>query len=76
MLVSSFQQDRRNAYAMADLADVILQYVDKHGQFDTLKLAAELKEDHQKIVGAVKSVQSLGEVRIFFRSFINHYRHT
>ncbi|XP_061181682.1 phenylalanine--tRNA ligase alpha subunit-like [Saccostrea echinata] len=47
---------------MADLSQVVLTEVDKQGEIDTLHLANSIKEDHQKIVGAVKSLQSLGDV--------------
>lgn len=50
---------------MADLSQVVLTKVDKQGEIDTLKLSQSIKEDHQKIVGAVKSLQSLGDVRFF-----------
>lgn len=50
---------------MADLSQVVLTEVDKQGEIDTLKLSQSIKEDHQKIVGAVKSLQSLGDVRFF-----------
>ncbi|CAG2192171.1 FARSA [Mytilus edulis] len=44
------------------LAEVVLQHVDKKGHINSLELATELKEDHQKIVGAIKSLQSFGEL--------------
>lgn len=44
------------------MAEVILQHVDQKGHINSLQLAKELKEDHQKIVGAIKSLQSFGEV--------------
>lgn len=47
---------------MADLTDVVLEAVNKKGGVETLELAAQLSVDHQKIVGAVKSLQSLGDV--------------
>jgi len=47
---------------MADLTDEVLQYVNKLGCVDTLDIAKEIKDDHQKIIGAVKSIQSFGEV--------------
>ncbi|XP_064612534.1 Na(+)/citrate cotransporter-like [Liolophura sinensis] len=46
---------------MADLTDVVLEAVDKNGGVETLELASQLSVDHQKIVGAVKSLQSLGD---------------
>lgn len=56
---------------MADLSQVVLTEVDKQGEIDTLKLSQSIKEDHQKIVGAVKSLQSLGDVR-FFKAFVSN----
>lgn len=56
---------------MADLSQVVLTEVDKQGEIDTLKLSQSIKEDHQKIVGAVKSLQSLGDVR-FFLAFVSN----
>ncbi|CAC5377561.1 FARSA [Mytilus coruscus] len=44
------------------MAEVVLQHVDKKGHINSLELATELKEDHQKIVGAIKSLQSFGEL--------------
>lgn len=58
---------------MADLSQVVLTEVDKQGEIDTLKLSQSIKEDHQKIVGAVKSLQSLGDVRFFKLSFQTGY---
>lgn len=48
---------------MADLSQIVLTEVGKQGEVDTLQLASSIAEDHQKIVGAVKSLQSLGDVR-------------
>lgn len=42
-----------------ELNERILHYMDKTGTADTLKLANEFNEDHQKIVGAVKSLEAL-----------------
>ena len=47
---------------MADLSELVLQHVDKEGEITTDELAKRLQKDHQKIVGAVKSLQSLGNV--------------
>ncbi|XP_054278644.1 phenylalanine--tRNA ligase alpha subunit [Macrosteles quadrilineatus] len=49
---------------MASLPELILQKVNELGSVDTLALSSILNEDHQKIVGAVKSIQSLGDVII------------
>lgn len=53
----------KNETGMADLSQVVLTEVNKQGEIDSLVLANSLKEDHQKIVGAIKSLQSLGDVR-------------
>ncbi|XP_075217209.1 phenylalanine--tRNA ligase alpha subunit [Lycorma delicatula] len=45
-----------------ELGEQILVYLDKVSEVDTLKLSHILSEDHQKIVGAVKSLQALGDV--------------
>ncbi|CAH0674171.1 unnamed protein product [Spodoptera exigua] len=42
-----------------ELNERILHYLDKNDKVDTIKLASEFKEDHQKIVGAVKSLEAL-----------------
>ncbi|XP_060802019.1 phenylalanine--tRNA ligase alpha subunit [Amyelois transitella] len=42
-----------------ELNERILHYLDKCNEVDTLKLANEFHEDHQKIVGAVKSLEAL-----------------
>ena len=47
---------------MADLAESVLQYLDKNEKADTIDLAITLNEDHQKVVGAVKSLQAFGDV--------------
>jgi len=46
----------------ASLAEKILRYLDANGKADSLFLAQEWKEDPQKIVGAVKSLEALGSV--------------
>ena len=53
---------RTKGYVMAELAETILQLIAERDQIDTLDVAKELNVDHQKIVGAVKSLQSLGDV--------------
>lgn len=42
-----------------ELNERILHYLEKSDKVDTLKLASEFGEDHQKIVGAVKSLEAL-----------------
>lgn len=46
----------------SELAEKILNYLEKVDYVDTLDLASVFKEDHQKIVGAVKSIEALGEL--------------
>lgn len=50
---------------MADYREVVLQAVDETGEVDTLFLAKKLGVNHQSLVGAVKSLQSLGDVSCF-----------
>lgn len=45
-----------------DLPEKILQYLESSDSVDTLLLSKNFKEEHQKIIGAVKSLQSLGDV--------------
>ncbi|XP_063545039.1 phenylalanine--tRNA ligase alpha subunit [Cydia strobilella] len=42
-----------------ELNERILHYLEKGDKVDTLKLASEFAEDHQKVVGAVKSLEAL-----------------
>ncbi|XP_072949849.1 phenylalanine--tRNA ligase alpha subunit [Epargyreus clarus] len=42
-----------------ELNERILHYLEGCDNVDTLKLASEFNEDHQKIVGAVKSIEAL-----------------
>lgn len=46
----------------SDLNDIVLKYINEHDNVDSLTLAKEFKEDHQKIVGVIKSLQALGDV--------------
>ncbi|KAG8222385.1 hypothetical protein J437_LFUL003005 [Ladona fulva] len=46
----------------SDLPHKILLYLNENGSTDTIQLSLCMKEDHQKVVGAVKSLQSLGDV--------------
>lgn len=49
---------------MADVADRVLLHVAEHGATDSFNLAQSLDVDHQKIVGAIKSIQSFGDVSV------------
>lgn len=47
---------------MADLGETVLKILADRKGFDTLDIAKELNVDHQKTVGAVKSLLALGDV--------------
>ncbi|XP_076681145.1 phenylalanine--tRNA ligase alpha subunit isoform X1 [Andrena cerasifolii] len=44
------------------LTDQILDYLDEHGEVNSLYLAAVFKENHQKIIGAIKSLEAIGDL--------------
>lgn len=45
-----------------DFEKLILEEVENTGKLNTYEFAKDLQRDHQLIVGAVKSIQSVGEV--------------
>lgn len=45
-----------------DLGEKLLKLLAFRGSLDSYELSQELGVDHQQVVGAIKSVQSLGEV--------------
>lgn len=47
-----------------DLGEGLLRILASRGSFDSYDLSQELTKDHQQVVGAIKSLQSLGEVSI------------
>lgn len=47
---------------MTDLCERILKYLAKIDEVSTLELAKILDEDHQKVVGALKSIQASGDL--------------
>lgn len=47
---------------MAELTEKILRHLAEHNEVNTLELAKLLSEDHQKIIGALKSIQANGEL--------------
>jgi len=49
---------------VSDLSVRVLQYLDGHDTVDTLHLAGLFKVDHQRVVGAVKSLQAIGDVSV------------
>jgi predicted transcriptional regulator len=44
------------------LTEQILKYLDHTEKVSSLQLSTELEVEHQKVVGAIKSLQSVGEV--------------
>ncbi|XP_066252364.1 phenylalanine--tRNA ligase alpha subunit [Euwallacea similis] len=44
------------------MAERILKYLSENVEVNTLKLAEEFSEDHQKIIGALKSIQANGDL--------------
>ncbi|XP_078035262.1 phenylalanine--tRNA ligase alpha subunit isoform X2 [Augochlora pura] len=44
------------------LSDQILDYLAEHGEVSSLTLADIFKEDHQKIIGAIKSLQTVDDL--------------
>lgn len=45
-----------------ELTEQILQFIDQNEKADSLDLAVEFNEDHQKIIGALKSIEAHGEI--------------
>lgn len=52
----------QNNLNMAELTEKILLYLNKVDDVNTLDLAKDLGVDHQKIVGALKSIQAHGDL--------------
>lgn len=48
----------------SELTERILKYVENHENVDTLDLVPILNEEHQKIIGALKSIEAHGELLI------------
>lgn len=48
----------------SELTERILKYVENHENVDTLDLVPVLNEEHQKIIGALKSIEAHGELLI------------
>ena len=46
-----------------DLQEALLRLVDERGTLDSWDYSIESCKDHQLVVGAIKSLESLGEVR-------------
>ena len=56
---------------MAAHAEKVLKYLEENGTVDSVKLSQLWNEDHQKIVGTVKSLLCLGEVSIILYCYFN-----
>lgn len=44
------------------LTDRILEYLADHGETNSLNLADEFQDDHQKVIGAIKSLETIDDV--------------
>lgn len=47
---------------VSELCGTLLQLLEGRGSIDSYEVAKELDKDHQLVVGAIKSLQSLGNV--------------
>lgn len=47
---------------MSELSERILQYLANNNEVNTLELSKIFNEDHQRIVGALKSIQASGDL--------------
>ena len=54
--------------AKMDLGDTILQILDEKGKLDSYEFSKETDRDHQSVVGAIKSLQSQGNVSIILHT--------
>jgi len=45
-----------------DLQQQILQEIDRTSQLNSLEFSKKINEEHQKIVGAIKSIEAIGEI--------------
>ena len=56
---------------MEEVQEKILNLLNQNGNFDSLEASKLLNVDHQKIVGGIKSLQSVGNVIFFnYREFL------
>ena len=46
----------------ADLGEQILQILEQKGRLDSYEFSQETSREHQSVVGAIKSLQSVGNV--------------
>lgn len=47
---------------LPELTEQILNYIEKNGTIDTLDLVKHFDVDHQKIIGALKSIEATGDL--------------
>ena len=47
-----------------DLGGLILQFLEENGQLDSYEFSRETGREHQSVVGAIKSLQSVGNVSV------------
>jgi phenylalanyl-tRNA synthetase alpha chain len=45
-----------------ELTEQVLNFIEQHEKADSIDLAAEFKEDHQKVIGALKSIEAHGDI--------------
>lgn len=48
-----------------EVGDLILHAVEQRGRVDSYEFSKEFGREHQTVVGAIKSLQSVGKVSIF-----------
>ena len=58
--------ENSNNTALPDLnvGERLLRILAERGSFNSYELSQEIGKDHQQVVGAIKSVQSLGDVSV------------
>lgn len=49
---------------------LVLEAVEERGSIETFEFAKEVGKDHQSIVGSVKSIHALGDVRKKFHACV------
>ena len=49
-----------------DLPQQILDEIAKTGSIDSLAYSERVKQEHQKVIGAIKSLESLGSVSTMY----------
>ncbi|UYV66992.1 hypothetical protein LAZ67_4003589 [Cordylochernes scorpioides] len=47
---------------MVELSEKVLKLIEENGKLSSLEIANKLKVDHQKIIGAIKSIEACGNV--------------